>query len=184
MFGAGVTLNVTGRVSRPLGGDWYAISWNNQTAFVRQQDAVAGQGAPPVAAEHPAQTEEEIKKPEDVETPDAEDDGVFSPPPPPPSEDFDLSNVDWIRAPSARDFARFYPHRALDQGRSGRVVLDCIAAPNGMLDCSVAQENPPGAGFGEAALNISRQVRIQPTLPDGRSVAGGHLRLPLTFRAD
>src|SRR5690606_27009737 len=47
VFGQGVTLNVTGRVSRGLGADWYAVAWNGRTVFVRQQDAVPGSGAPP-----------------------------------------------------------------------------------------------------------------------------------------
>lgn len=184
MFGQGVTLAVNGRVSRGLGSDWYAIAWNGHPAFVRQQDAVEGHGAPPVAAEHQPQTEADIRKPEEDDVKPDEDQEAVTPDEPDSSLGMDLSDVDWIRPPNARDFARFYPHRALDQGRSGRVVLDCVAQPNGMLDCSVASENPPGYGFGQAAVGISRQVRIQPTMPDGRSVAGGHLRLPLTFRAD
>lgn len=183
MFGQGATLNVTGRVSRGLGEDWYAISWNNRTAFVRTQDAVAGSGAPPVAEERPQQPEEEVKPAPDEEVeqfPDIEDGPAQ---PEPSASGFELSNVNWIRAPNARDFARFYPDRALDDGQSGRVVLDCVAQPDGRLDCSVTSETPSGYGFGNAALGISHQVRIQPTLPDGRSVAGGHMRLPLAFRA-
>lgn len=180
MFGQGVTLNVTGRVSRGLGGEWYAIAWNGRVAFVRQQDAVAGHGAPPVAAPHPPEEERPPEKPDVFDVPDEED--VVTAPP--TSEGRELGAIDWVRAPSSRDFARYYPHRALDQGRSGRVVLDCTARSNGALDCSVAQENPGGMGFGDAAISISRQLRIRPTRPDGSSVAGGHLRLPLTFQAD
>jgi TonB family protein len=181
MFGQGVTLNVTGRVSRGLGGEWYAIAWNDHVAFVRQQDAVAGHGAPPVAEEHPVEQPRPPEKPDVFDVPDEEDVGTA---PPPTSEGREIGAIDWIRAPSSRDFAHYYPHRALDQGRSGRVVLDCTARGNGALDCSVAQENPSGMGFGDAAISISRQLRIRPTRPDGSSVAGGHLRLPLTFQAD
>jgi TonB family protein len=180
MFGAGAELDVQGRVSLGLGNDWYQIAWNGQTAFVRQQDAVAGGEAPPGIAERVEPEEEEEVKPGEDEKPETVAMAEF--PPLPPAQ-FDLSSVRWIREPNARDFARFYPERALDQGRSGRVVLDCVVGGNGRLDCSVAEENPPGWGFGAAAVSIARQTRIDPTGPDGRSVAGEHLRLPLAFRA-
>lgn len=183
MFGQGVTLVVNGRVSRGLGDDWYAITWNNRRAFVRVSDAVAGAGAPPAPAEHQVQQPREVK-PEDAEEPALADNDLPSIPEPQASSfGSELRNVEWIRAPSARDFARYYPDRALEEGQSGRVVLDCTAEASGRLNCSVAEESPRGFRFGQAALAISRQVRIQPTQADGRSVAGGHLTLPLNFRA-
>jgi TonB family protein len=184
-FGPGVTLNVTGRVSRGLGDDWYAVAWNDQTVFVRAGDAVAGSGAPPIpdVRERPEEEEElDKEKPEEVENPFDEED-VAEASPSTPSGTLDIGDVDWIREPSARDFARFYPNEALDDDRSGRVTLDCAIGGNGRLDCSVASESPSGYGFGQAALGISRQLRVQPTLPDGSSAVGRHLRLPLSFRA-
>jgi TonB family protein len=181
MFGAGAALEVNGRVSRGIGNDWYQITWNGQTAFVRQQDAAVGGEAPPGIAERPKPEEEVEETPAEDEKPEAVDMAEF---PPLPPSGFDLSDVRWVREPNARDFARFYPHRALDQGRSGRVVLDCVITGRGSLDCSVAEENPPGWGFGDAAVSIARQARVEPTARDGRSVEGEHVRLPLTFRAD
>lgn len=181
-FGGGVTLNVTGRVSRGLGNDWYAVAWNDRTVFVRQADAVAGAGAPPTVAEREEEPEEEVKeddKPDLVEEP--EEDVVAEAPS--PSWGLEISDVSWVREPNSRDFARHFPRRALDQGQSGRVTLDCVIAGNGRLDCSVAQESPSGYGFGEAALSISRNARVRSTLPDGSPAAGRHLRLPLSFRA-
>ena len=179
MFGAGAVLDVNGRVTRGLGNDWYRISWNEQTAFVRQQDTAIGDGAPPTVAERPKPEEVEEKPVE--EAPDEADVAEF---PPPPPTDFSLSDVRWVRAPGARDFARYYPDRALDQEQSGRVVLDCVASASGALDCSVAEESPTGWGFGAAAMSIARQARIEPTAEDGSSVAGRHVRLPLAFRAN
>jgi TonB family protein len=181
MFGEGVTLNVTGRVARGLGNDWYAVARNEQTIFVRQQDVVAGSGAPP--APDVREREEEEDEEEDTAKPDEEDEDIFAEFPEPPSSGLSLGDVNWIREPNARDFARYYPEDALDEGQSGRVVLDCIVASNGRLNCSIADESPSGYGFGEAAIRISRQARIHPMLPDGSSAAGRHLRLPLSFRA-
>jgi periplasmic protein TonB len=181
-FGAGVTLNVTGRVSRGLGNDWYAVAWNDRTVFVRQADAVTGAGAPPPVAVREEEPDEEVKeeeKPDPLEEPDEEEVAEA----PAPTWGLEISDVSWVREPNSRDFARYFPRRALDQGQSGRVTLDCVIAGNGRLDCSVAQESPSGYGFGEAALDISRNARVRPTLPDGSSAAGRHLRLPLSFRA-
>jgi TonB family protein len=183
VYGEGATINVTGRVARGIGNDWYAVSWRDRTAFVRQQDVVAGSGAPPapiVREEKPDQEEEE-EEPPFPEIPDQDD--VVVAEAPTSTGTLDMSQVNWVREPSARDFARYYPTDALDRGQSGRVVLDCVIGGNGGLDCSVAQENPAGNGFGEAALNISRRVRVAPTLPDGSPASGRHMRLPLAFRA-
>ncbi len=185
MFGEGVTLNVTGRVSRGLGGEWYVVTWNERTAYVRQQDAVAGSGAPPAPEVREEEEPEEDLEEEKEKTP-ADDPGedldVFEPPPT-ASYGLSISDVNWVREPSARDFARYYPENALENGISGRVTLDCLIAQNGRLDCSVVHETPGGHGFGRAAMSISRQVRVHPRLPDGGSAAGRRLELPLAFRA-
>jgi TonB family protein len=181
-FGAGVTLNITGRVSRGLGNDWYAVAWNDRTVFVRQQDAVAGEGAPPPVAEREEGPEEEVKEDDKPDALDDREEDVVAEAPA-PTWGLEISDVNWVREPSSRDFARYFPRRALDQGVSGRVTLDCVIAGNGRLDCSVAQESPSGYGFADAALSIARQARVRPTLPDGSSAAGRHLRLPLSFRA-
>ncbi len=183
MFGEGVTLNVNGRVARGLGNDWYSVAWNEQTAFVRQQDVVTGSGAPPAPEVREREEEEleEERKPDPFEVPSFPE--IEPQPSPPPSYGLSISDVRWVREPNARDFARYFPSDALDEGQSGRVTLDCIIARNGRLDCSVASESPSGYGFGRAALSISRQVRVDPTLPDGSPAAGRHLSLPLNFRA-
>ncbi len=181
-FGQGVTLNVTGRVSRGLGGEWYAVAWNNRTVFVRQEDAVAGSGAPPGLPVREEKPDEEEKPLSEEEDPFAEEE-VAEAPPASPAGTLEISDVNWFREPGARDFARFYPREALEDEQSGRVVLDCVIGGGGRLDCSVAQENPSGYGFGRAALSIARQSRVDPTLPDGSPAAGRHLRLPLSFRA-
>jgi TonB family protein len=180
-FGQGVTLNVTGRVSRGLGNDWYAVGWNDQTVYVRTSDAVAGSGAPPAPVVREEEPEEEL---EEEEKPKPEEEVVAEfPEAPAPTYGLEISDVSWIREPTSRDFARYYPREALDEGQSGRVVLDCEIGGNGRLSCGVAQESPGGYGFGDAGLNIARQLRVRSTLPDGTPAAGRRLRLPLSFRA-
>lgn len=183
MFGPGVALTITGRVSRGFADDWYAITWNGQTAFIRQQDATPGTAtAPPPTAAHvivPPRAPQ--KPPEDAENPD---EATNAPTPSAASGPFELSGVRWVNRPSRRDYARAFPQRALDAGQSGRVTLDCTASGSGALDCSVGNELPRGYGFGNAALELSRQFRLAPTTGDGRSVAGGHISVPVEFRAN
>jgi TonB family protein len=185
-FGAGVTLNVTGRVARGLGGDWYAVTWGERTVFVRTQDVTPGSGAPPVP-EVRERKPEEIEEEEDELKPDPlgedrEDERVAEAPFRPTGV-LGMGDVSWARAPNARDFARYYPDRALDRDVSGDVTLDCIIGGGGRLACSVSSESPVGHGFGRAAISISRQVRVNTTLPDGSSAAGRNLVFPLAFRA-
>ena len=51
---------------------------------------------------------------------------------------------------------RYYPERALRQGVTGRVVLDCALGPDGRADiCQVLYESPTGFGFGDSASRIA-----------------------------
>jgi TonB family protein len=185
MFGPGVTLNVSGRVARGLGNDWYAITWNERTAFVRVADVVPGSGAPPAPIVREREEEEEEEDEDDKEKPDEteEEEEQVAELPPAPRGALGVGDVNWIREPSARDFARYFPDEALDAGRSGNVTLSCIIGGGGRLACSVASESPGGYGFGEAAIGISRQLRVRTTLPDGSSAEGREMQVPLSFRA-
>lgn len=183
IFGQGVTLNVSGRVQHGLGNDWYAIAWNNQTAFIRTQDVVPGSGAPPapvVRERQPEEEEEEEEKPDEL----TEEEEQVADAPSFGGGALGIGDVNWIREPNARDFARYFPDEALEEGQSGNVTLSCIIGGSGRLACSIASENPSGYGFGQAAIGISRQLRVRTTLPDGSSAEGREMRLPLSFRAN
>lgn len=95
-----------------------------------------------------------------------------------------LSEVPFAQRPSAGDFARHYPRRALAAGISGRVTLDCIVRSNYRLNCVVAGEDPPGAGFGQAALRLSRQFRAGRQFPDGRNTVGAQVSMPMVFQVE
>lgn len=181
MFGQGLALNVTGRVSRGLGNDWYAIDNNGTTAFIRQQDAVAGTPvAPPITAPRVPP----LPPREDTTTTTDETMGEAEAPPPPQAGPPDLSGVRWMHRPPRRDFQNAFPRRALYAGQQGHVTLACTANGGGGLECSVASEDPPGFGFGRAALDLSRKFRLEPMTPDGRSVSGGRVELPIEFRSN
>ncbi len=88
----------------------------------------------------------------------------------------------WLRRPTAQDFARAYPAAAQAAGTNGKAVLDCRIGHLGQLrHCVVQQEDPAGAGFGQAALQLAGAVLVGPANPDGPSIAGQAIRLPITF---
>lgn len=99
-----------------------------------------------------------------------------------PEQFLEASNIRWRRRPSERDFARRYPHAALEAGQGGRVVLSCLIQQGGDLSCEVSEEEPSDAGFGEAARELSGEFRAAPRTEDGLQTAGRHVRLSLVFR--
>lgn len=99
-------------------------------------------------------------------------------PPEPPI----ITQPRWIRQPDGAAFSRHYPERAIDRGREGYVVLDCLVASNGLINCSVLREEPTGWGFGAAALEISRYFQMSPMLENGQPAEGGRVRVPISFR--
>lgn len=76
--------------------------------------------------------------------------------------------------PSAYDFARYYPQRALEREQEGSAFLMCKVLGDFSLMCGVANEDPPGWGFGDAAIRVmeSSRVRVVQALQDGESSVG------------
>lgn len=74
------------------------------------------------------------------------------------------------------------PKRAWAAGRSGRVVLQCVAGADGALrDCIVWSERPQGYDFGDAALAAARSLRVRPGMANGKPVDGVPIEIPLSF---
>ena len=68
-------------------------------------------------------------------------------------------------------------------GIEGRAVIQCgVSADGGLLDCGVVSENPGGYGFGNGALQMTPMFRMASQTLGGMSVAGGRIRLAITFR--
>lgn len=106
---------------------------------------------------------------------------AVDPPPAPPTPGV-LSGMVWLERPSAQDYSRYYPSRAADREQTGRAVLDCLVDAGGRISCTVVSEDPPGWGFGDAAIRISRSFRAAAQTSDGRPTSGGRTRVPITFR--
>jgi TonB family protein len=88
----------------------------------------------------------------------------------------------WAVVPSANDFMRFYPARAMERNVQGRVVLACGLRADRRLDCAVFEERPPGWEFGPAALQIAQRFQLSEgaTGTPGREI-GDRFKVPITF---
>jgi periplasmic protein TonB len=64
----------------------------------------------------------------------------------------------------------------------GTASLDCLAQADGPMDCTVTSEHPAGFGFGEAAVNVSREFRMRAQTNNGEPTVGGRYRLRISFR--
>lgn len=66
------------------------------------------------------------------------------------------------KRPTPLEYLTAYPKAAASVGMGGKAVLDCHVDNGGRLDaCRVAHETPLGAGFGAAALTLSRSYRVE-----------------------
>jgi periplasmic protein TonB len=107
---------------------------------------------------------------------------VAPPSPPPPPAAQVISNPTWVKRPNGRDFERYYPPRALEREKGGRVVLACVVSATGSIDCTVANETPEGWGFADAALKMSKLFQMSPQTVNGQPTSGGRVNVPITFQ--
>ncbi|MGE0044476.1 MAG: TonB family protein [Hyphomonadaceae bacterium] len=80
---------------------------------------------------------------------------------------------------SAARYAEAYPYDAARQGVSGHVELGCEVRSDRRLRCAVSRETPGGWLFGDAALQLSRHLRVarnQPAYDEG-----ARFTLPIDF---
>ena len=95
-----------------------------------------------------------------------------------------LTEPDWVKKPSAQDMRQVWPTEALRKGLDGSATIACKVSAQGVLfDCEVAEETPPGSGFGAAAVALTPQFQMRPRTRDGKPVAGGMVRIPIRFVA-
>mgnify|MGYP002382090834 FL=1 len=60
--------------------------------------------------------------------------------------------------------------------------LSCVVSADGKLTCSITSEDPPGKGFGNAALRASGRFRIAAATEDGKPTSGGRINIPIRFQ--
>lgn len=94
-----------------------------------------------------------------------------------------VTNPTWAEKPSGVDVARVYPFRASDLELDGRAVIECKVRLDGSVHgCFVISETPGGLGFGQATITLSATFKMKPKTADGVPVAGGVVKVPISYR--
>lgn len=93
-----------------------------------------------------------------------------------------ITNPDWISRPSGALLAQHYPMLASMMEIEGKAQITCHVTEEGLLKaCKVDSEDPPGFGFGAAAIATSSTFRMKPQTIDGQPVGDAVVCIPLRF---
>lgn len=88
----------------------------------------------------------------------------------PPSE---KSPSQMTKEQAAVAIMEYYPERARAEGVDGNALLKCRVTEYAVLmDCVLAEENPAGFGFGDAALALAKLTKDHPRMSETPSSAG------------
>jgi len=91
--------------------------------------------------------------------------------------------ADWARRPTAQQILRLYPATALHDRKNGVATVTCkVTAEGAPVDCAVLAEDPPGYGFGEAAVEVAKLTWFHPATLDGVAVEQASVQIPVAFR--
>ena len=89
------------------------------------------------------------------------------------------TDPDWLKKPTIDELLAVFPTKA--DGRAGKATIVCILKTDGLLRaCKVAEESPPGYGFGEAALLLTPSFLMKPAMRDGQPVED-EVSIPVNF---
>jgi TonB family protein len=89
----------------------------------------------------------------------------------------------WHRRPTPEEVASYYPPAAVATGKSSRVMVTCSVLRDGRPhSCRVLTEDPPGEGFGTAAVAaILNFALFTPQIVNGQAIDGAVVRIPVNF---
>jgi periplasmic protein TonB len=76
---------------------------------------------------------------------------------------------------------RYYPERAQREHVEGTAVINCLVTQEGTLtDCNLVSETPPGYGFGDKALEMSKLFKKRGQ--KGEPTPGTRFTVPINFK--
>lgn len=94
----------------------------------------------------------------------------------PPANPSDI-HLEWARPP--RPTEADFPQRAQDRNVEGSATVECTANSNGRpSDCRILAEDPPGMGFGSAAIRVVQRGQLSPRTIDRLSGEKIEVRIP------
>jgi TonB family protein len=101
-----------------------------------------------------------------------------------PAPAVEVFNPQWLKTVDPASAPKLYPPAAAKAGlKQGTAVVECQVTHAGTLTaCSVVKEDPPGLGFGEAALAVASVMQANPWTAQGTPVEGARIRLPVTLK--
>lgn len=94
-----------------------------------------------------------------------------------------ITSPNWLRKPTPDEMMAVWPAEAARRGDGGKATIACTVNITGTLQgCTVVSEDPPGVGFGQAALLLAGAFKMKPMMVDGKPVAGGTVRIPIAWK--
>jgi TonB family protein len=89
---------------------------------------------------------------------------------------------DWLRRPTQEELAVLWPKQAAREGIGGKATITCLVDVRGAAyDCVAIAEDPPGKGFGGAAIGLSQQFQFRPAKLHGAPVISA-VNVPINWR--
>jgi hypothetical protein len=96
----------------------------------------------------------------------------------------EFGRPEWVAKPAPADLTDAYPVSAYETGQGGTVTMICRATALGDLDrCEVIKDTNPEAGFARPSLKLTGLYKMKSVGPDGASVAGRLVRIPVVWSA-
>ena len=92
-----------------------------------------------------------------------------------------VTKPEWVSLPTPQDLNATFP-KTENGVNQVRVVLGCTVEAGGSLGgCAVADETPPGQGYGAGALALASKFRMEPWTADGAATVGAKIKLPIRY---
>lgn len=102
----------------------------------------------------------------------------------PPPDAPPVFDAEWTRLPTPQDVERVYPAKPRAERYAHRVVVSMrclITEAGGLTDCAITHESISGLGFGQAALALADRFTLKTQAPDGSSLVGLPVTVPMGF---